>query len=85
MASKPKKQQPTAQEIAMGIRNEEDLSKEVAKSERKFKALTRNRLGAKSLLTGAPGSGPKTPASTTPWSNVNAPKPKGIEGWGGKQ
>ena len=73
MGAGAKKQKPTSQELAMGIRQEEELSTETAKSERKFKALTRNRLGAKSLLSGAPGGGDKTPANPTVWNNVNAP------------
>ena len=74
MARSPKKPKPTAQEVALGIRQEEELSSEIAKSERKFKALTRNRLGAKSLLAGSPSTGPKTAESKSSWSNAVAPK-----------
>ena len=46
-ASKPKK---TAQEKAREIRQARELDKEIAESERRFKALARGKLGSKSLL-----------------------------------
>ena len=53
MGGRARAPQATAQEGAMARRQEEELNTVTAKSEKKFKALSRNKLGAKTLLTGA--------------------------------
>lgn len=48
---------PTAQERALERRQQIELDEEIAKSERRFKSLTRGKLGARSLLAGVPRGG----------------------------
>jgi len=54
MGGRAKKPEVTAQEIALERRQQIELDAATAKTEKKFKALTRNKLGAKSLLVGSP-------------------------------
>jgi len=58
MASSPKRPKKTAQEKAIEIRQRILLDEEIEESEERFKALARNKLGRKTLLSGAP----RTPA-----------------------
>jgi hypothetical protein len=53
---KPKAPKPTAQEVAMDIRQKQALDEEIGEQEQRFKALARGKLGASSLLGGAPRS-----------------------------
>ena len=52
--SKPKKPKKTAQEKAMVKRQTLLLDKEIAEQEKRLKSMARGKLGAKSLLRGAP-------------------------------
>jgi hypothetical protein len=51
---KPKKEKKTAEELATETRNKRLLDEEIEKSEEKFAALARGKLGNVSLLSGAP-------------------------------
>ena len=51
---KPKKEPKTAEELAAETRNKRLLDEEIEKSEEKFAALARGKLGNVSLLSGAP-------------------------------
>lgn len=51
--SKPKKPAKTAGQLAAERRTTSMLDEEIAKQEELLKAMARNRLGSKSLLTGA--------------------------------
>ena len=53
---KPKAPKPTAQEVAMDIRQKQALDEEIGEQEQRFKALARGKLGSASLLGGAPRS-----------------------------
>ena len=53
---KPKAPEPSAQELAVGQRQQRALDKEVEEQEQRFKALARGKLGSASLLGGAPRS-----------------------------
>lgn len=52
--SSPKKAPPTAEELALEIRQRKALDEATAESEKKLKALARGTLGRQSLLSGAP-------------------------------
>lgn len=51
---KPKKPEPTAREVAITARQERALDEEIAEQEGRLRAARRGRLGARSLLAGAP-------------------------------
>ena len=51
---KPKAPKPSAQEVAMDIRQKRALDEEIGEQEQRFKALARGKLGSASLLGGAP-------------------------------
>jgi len=53
---KPKAPKPSAQEVAMDIRQKRALDEEIGEQEQRFKALARGKLGSASLLGGAPRS-----------------------------
>jgi len=53
---RPKAPKPTAQEVAMDIRQKRALDEEIGEQEQRFKALARGKLGSASLLGGAPRS-----------------------------
>jgi len=53
---KPKKPQPTAQEVAITQRQERALDEEIGENEQRLRAQRRGQLGTRSLLAGAPGS-----------------------------
>jgi len=53
---KPKAPKPSAQEVAMDIRQKQALDEEIGEQEQRFKALARGKLGSASLLGGAPRS-----------------------------
>jgi len=53
---KPKAPKPSAQELAVDIRQRKMLDEEIAEQESRFKALARGKLGSVSLLGGAPRS-----------------------------
>ena len=53
---KPKAPKPTAQEVAVTQRQQRALDEEIGEQEQRFKALARGKLGAASLLGGAPRS-----------------------------
>ena len=53
---KPKAPKPTAQEVAIDIRQKKALDEEIGEQEERFKALARGKLGSASLLGGAPRS-----------------------------
>ena len=53
---KPKAPKPTAQEKAVEMRQQRALDEEIAEQEQRFRALARGKLGAASLLGGAPRS-----------------------------
>ena len=53
---RPKAPKPTAQEVAMDIRQKQALDEEIGEQEQRFKALARGKLGSASLLGGAPRS-----------------------------
>ena len=53
---KPKAPKPSAQELAVDIRQRRMLDEEIAEQESRFKALARGKLGSVSLLGGAPRS-----------------------------
>lgn len=53
---KPKKQQPTAQEVAITQRQERALDEEIGENEQRLRAQRRGQLGTRSLLAGAPTS-----------------------------
>jgi hypothetical protein len=53
---KPKAPKPTAQEVAVTQRQQRALDEEIGEQEQRFKALARGKLGASSLLGGAPRS-----------------------------
>ena len=48
---KPQKAEKTGQEIAQEQRQARQLDDEIGKSEKSFKALSRGKIGAKSLLS----------------------------------
>ena len=50
----PKAPKPTAQQIAVERRQQAALDEEIAEQEARFAAMARGKLGAKSLLSGAP-------------------------------
>jgi len=52
----PKAPKPSAQEVAIERRQQVALDKEIEEQEDRLRAATRNRLGTKSLLGGAPRS-----------------------------
>ena len=51
---KPKAPKPSAQELAVGQRQQRALDQEIGEQEQRFKALARGKLGSSSLLGGAP-------------------------------
>ena len=51
---KPKAPKPSAQELAVGQRQQRALDEEIGEQEQRFKALARGKLGSSSLLGGAP-------------------------------
>lgn len=51
---KPKKPEPTAQEVALVARQERALDEEIAEQEQRLRAQRRGQLGTRSLLAGAP-------------------------------
>jgi len=53
---KPKAPKPSAQEVAIDIRQKKALDEEIGEQEERFKALARGKLGSASLLGGAPRS-----------------------------
>ena len=53
---KPKAPKPSAQELAVGQRQQRALDQEIGEQEQRFKALARGKLGSSSLLGGAPRS-----------------------------
>ena len=53
---KPKAPKPSAQELAVGQRQQRALDQEIGEQEQRFKALARGKLGSASLLGGAPRS-----------------------------
>ena len=53
---KPKAPKPSAQELAVGQRQQRALDDEIGEQEQRFKALARGKLGSASLLGGAPRS-----------------------------
>lgn len=53
---KPKAPKPSAQELAVGQRQQRALDEEIGEQEQRFKALARGKLGSASLLGGAPRS-----------------------------
>jgi hypothetical protein len=53
---KPKKPEPTAQEVAITQRQERALDEEIGENEQRLRAQRRGQLGTRSLLAGAPGS-----------------------------
>ena len=53
---KTKKPQPSAQELAVTMRQTAALDKEVEEQEERLKAMARKKLGSVSLLGGAPRS-----------------------------
>lgn len=70
---KPKKPKASAEEKARERLQARQLDKEIAEGEKRFKALARNKLGAKSLLADKVGNEGK--ASDAPKSRYeNAPK-----------
>lgn len=75
---KPKKPKASAEEKARERLQARQLDKEIAEGEKRFKALARNKLGAKSLLADKVDNEGKV--SGAPKSSYeNAPK-KGLEG-----
>jgi hypothetical protein len=52
----PKAPKPTAQQIAVERRQAAALDEEIREQEERFRAMTRDKLGTKSLLAGVPRS-----------------------------
>ena len=76
MASSPKRQQRTAQEVALERRQRKEMDDEIAEGERRFSALSRGRLGTKSLLAAGAPRKSSQPAQPAKISMLGASRPK---------